>query len=65
MQQLAGALGVAVLGTVFFNHFTHLGGTPRGNALIGMEHVTLIGIGLGVTAFCLAFLLPHAPREAH
>ncbi|MFE3254935.1 MFS transporter [Nocardia sp. NPDC059091] len=65
VQQLAGALGVAVLGTVFFNRFTHLGGTPRGNALIGMEHVTLVGLGLGVTAFCLAFLLPHAPRETH
>ncbi|MGW4244443.1 MFS transporter, partial [Nocardia sp. NPDC004722] len=65
VQQLAGALGVAVLGTVFFNAFTHLGGSPRGNALTGMEHVTLVGIGLGITAFGLAFLLPRAVRETH
>ncbi|MFE3193404.1 MFS transporter [Nocardia sp. NPDC059240] len=65
VQQLAGALGVAVLGTVFFDRFTHSGGSLRGNALAGMEQVTLVGIGLGVLAFGLAFLLPQAVRENH
>ncbi|NUS43035.1 MAG: MFS transporter [Mycobacteriaceae bacterium] len=61
IQQLAAALGVAVLGTVFFNRFA-AAGAPADNALAATETVTLIAIVLAVIAFGLGFLLPKRAR---
>ncbi|MGW4241207.1 MFS transporter [Nocardia sp. NPDC004722] len=61
IQQLAAALGVAVLGSVFFDRFSRPG-PLRSNALAGDETVALIAIGLLIAAFALAFLLPRKAR---
>ncbi|MGI8330290.1 MFS transporter [Actinomadura scrupuli] len=66
IQQLAAALGVAVLGTVFFNRFTvpaHSATGVRTNALAAAEQVTLIAIALTAVAFLIGFLLPKKARE--
>ncbi|MBO2450411.1 MFS transporter [Actinomadura barringtoniae] len=65
IQQLAAALGVAVLGTVFFDHFTAAGGDAPHNALGGAEQVTLIAAGLAVAAVAIGFFLPKKAREMH
>jgi EmrB/QacA subfamily drug resistance transporter len=62
IQQLSAALGVAVLGTVFFNRFTEPG-TPADNALAGAEQVALLAMALAVAAFLIGFLLPKKARE--
>jgi hypothetical protein len=62
IQQLSAALGVAVLGTVFFNRFTEPG-TPADNALAGAEQVALLAMVLAVAAFLIGFLLPKKARE--
>jgi EmrB/QacA subfamily drug resistance transporter len=64
IQQLAAALGIAVLGTVFFNRFT-APGDPAANALAATEQVTLIAIGLAVLAFVIGFFLPKKARQGH
>jgi EmrB/QacA subfamily drug resistance transporter len=51
LQQLGSALGVAVLGTVFFGHLD-----------VGVERVTLITFGLTAVTFALGFLLPRKAR---
>ncbi|GAA1888000.1 MFS transporter [Asanoa iriomotensis] len=51
LQQLGAALGVAVLGTVFFSHLD-----------VGVERVTLITLGLTAVTFALGFLLPRKAR---
>jgi predicted MFS family arabinose efflux permease len=51
LQQLGAALGVAVLGTVFFSHLD-----------VGVERVTLITFGLTAVTFALGFLLPRKAR---
>ena len=65
VQQFGAALGVAVLGTVFFNAF----GTHAASAAAPAVHAaTLIGwIALGLTAlsFILVFLLPHSGQQGH
>jgi MFS family permease len=65
IQQLAAALGVAVLGTVFFNRFTEAGGDAPHNALAGAEQVTLIAAGLAVAAVAIGFFLPKKARQTH
>ncbi len=64
IQQLSAALGVAVLGTVFFNRFTEPG-APADNALAGAEQVALIAMVLAAAAFLIGFLLPKKARELH
>ncbi|WP_433330534.1 MFS transporter [Spirillospora sp. CA-294931] len=65
IQQLAAALGVAVLGTVFFDRFTAPGGDPASNALAAAEQVTLLALALAAIAVALGFLLPKKAREMH
>jgi EmrB/QacA subfamily drug resistance transporter len=69
IQQLAAALGVACLGTVFFNRFTAethnavaVAVAVKTNALAAAEQVTLIAIGLAGVAFLVGFLLPKKAR---
>ncbi|GAB3658281.1 hypothetical protein GCM10027589_18780 [Actinocorallia lasiicapitis] len=64
IQQLAAALGVASLGTVFFNRFL-VAGDPAGNGLHAAQQVTLAAIALAAVAFGLAFLLPKKARATH
>jgi len=61
LQQLGASLGVAVLGTVFFNG---LGLRPtRTTAVHATELTLLVIIGLTATAFALAWLLPKKARD--
>ena len=60
VQQLAGALGVAVLGTVFFSGFT--AGHLPADALATSAWVALIPLAI---TFALAFRLPMRAREAY
>ncbi|GAA3220072.1 MFS transporter [Actinocorallia longicatena] len=64
VQQLAAALGVAALGTVFFNRFL-VPGSPSVNGLHAAEQVTLWAIGLAAAAFAIGFLLPKKARASH
>jgi MFS family permease len=57
LQQLASAVGVAVLGTVFF------AALPAPGYVDGLERVLLLVVGLAVAAMALALLLPRHPRE--
>jgi EmrB/QacA subfamily drug resistance transporter len=57
VQQLGGAIGVAVLGTVFFGATEALGSDGA------LERVLWIVAGAQAVAFALAFLLPMHPRE--
>jgi len=60
LQQLGSALGVAVLGTVFFGALgAHLPPT------VGVERVTLIAMVLTVVSFGVGFLLPKKARQGH
>ncbi|MBO3750557.1 MFS transporter [Streptosporangiaceae bacterium NEAU-GS5] len=61
IQQLSSALGVAVLGTVFFNRFA-IAGRPDVNALAATQQVTLIALVLVAVAFGIGFLLPKRGR---
>jgi len=51
LQQLGSALGVAILGTVFFSRLD-----------VGVERVTLIAFGLTAATFAVGFLLPKKAR---
>ncbi len=57
VQQLAAAIGVAVLGTVFF------AALPSPGYVGALEQVLVIVAGLAVVAIPLALLLPRHPRE--
>ena len=57
VQQLASAVGVAVLGTVFF------AALPSPGYVDGLEQVLILVVGLTVAAMLLALLLPRHPRE--
>jgi EmrB/QacA subfamily drug resistance transporter len=57
LQQLASAIGVALLGTVFF------AALPAPGYADGLERVLLLVVGLTVAAMLLALLLPRHPRE--
>ncbi|WP_265447062.1 MFS transporter [Flexivirga meconopsidis] len=63
VQQIGAALGVAVLGTVFFGHVD--GGTGSRTEIFGSatQVTTWVGIGAVVIAFALTFLLPKHTRE--
>jgi MFS family permease len=61
-QQLGGAAGIAVLGTVFFDLF------DKGRATSAIDAVLVASAGLVLVAAALAFLLPRrsaAAVEAH
>lgn len=58
MQQLAGAVGVAVIGTVFFSVLGRAGFVPA------IERCLLIELGVAPVLALLAWLLPRYPREA-
>ncbi|GIH16513.1 MFS transporter [Rugosimonospora africana] len=64
VQQLGGALGIAILGTVFFN-ILKVGRTGPVPATVehGMQVTLWIEIGLLAVTFAAAFLLPKRPRE--
>jgi hypothetical protein len=53
-QQLGGALGVAIVGTVFFDRLEH------GSFTASFKHATPVVIGLFLAAAALALLLPKA-----
>lgn len=57
LQQLASAVGIAVLGTVFF------GALPSPGYVAGLERVTVVVAGVAVAAMALVLLLPRHPRE--
>jgi hypothetical protein len=57
-QQLGGTVGVAVLGTVFFDLF------DAGRSTGAMVAVLLLSAGLVLAAGALAFLLPRRARAA-
>ena len=58
LQQLAGAIGVAVIGTVFFSVLGREGFVPA------IEHCLLIELGIAPALALLAWLLPRHPRAA-
>lgn len=63
VQQIGGALGVAVLGTVFFGHADGQAG-PRVDLFGHATQVTTwAAIGAVVLAFALTFLLPKRARD--
>jgi EmrB/QacA subfamily drug resistance transporter len=58
VQQFAGAIGIAVIGTVFFNQLN------TGDSFsAAMTRTSLISLGLLAVAFGLAFLLPRQARS--
>jgi EmrB/QacA subfamily drug resistance transporter len=64
VQQLSGCLGIAVLGTVFFNSFGVHASAAAGPAVHAAKLIALIALGLTVAASGLVFLLPrHARNE--
>lgn len=67
VQQIGGALGVAVLGTIFFSQATHRfteAGATQVSAFGGAAQITLLVSCLLVAlAFALTFLLPKQARE--
>jgi EmrB/QacA subfamily drug resistance transporter len=64
IQQLGGALGIAVLGTIFFNHlsFGPLGPDPASFA-DAMQLVLWVEVGLIAVTFLAAFLLPREVKS--
>ncbi len=68
IQQLGGALGIAILGTLFFNHL-HFGpfGPEQSSFADAMQLVLRLEIGLLVLTFLATFLLPlkPLPEEGH
>jgi EmrB/QacA subfamily drug resistance transporter len=65
VQQFGSALGVAVLGTVFFNAFgAHALAAPL-PAVHAARLVALLSLGLTALAFLLVFLLPRFGQQGH
>ena len=63
IQQLGGALGVAVLGTIFFSLMgVGAAAAHRTASLHAAQVTTLTTIAVTVLAFALGFLLPRKPR---
>ena len=56
-QQLGGAIGIAVIGTLFFSVAGHHGITTALEKMLYVEAGTLL------VAMCLVFLLPMRARE--
>ena len=70
LQQLGAALGVAVLGTLFFGTLALEDGGPAaaraaGRHLLAAEHTLVAVLGLLAIAFALGWLLPRRAREMH
>jgi MFS family permease len=57
LQQLAGAIGVAVLGTVFFAALAH------GGFVTALQRCLLIELAIAPVLALLTFLLPRHPRD--
>lgn len=57
LQQLAAAIGIAVLGTMFF------AALPAPGYVDGLERVLVLVAGVAVAAMALVLLLPQHPRE--
>ena len=65
VEQFGSALGVAVLGTVFFNAFgAHALAAPA-PAVHAARLVALLALGLTVISFLLVFLLPRFGQQGH
>ncbi|WP_242906419.1 MFS transporter [Actinomadura terrae] len=64
IQQLGASLGIAVLGTVFFDVMDSGTGGHEQAALEGAELVAGLTLGLTAVAFLVAFLLPRKARAA-
>jgi MFS family permease len=62
-QQGASALGVAVLGTVFFSRFGF--GDGAAESMDAAQWVTGLTVGLTVVAFLVAFGLPKQAKAEH
>lgn len=62
-QQGAAALGVAILGTVFFSRFAIGGGSAE--AMGAAQWVTGLTVGLTLVAFLVAFGLPKQGKAEH
>jgi len=70
LQQLGASLGVAVLGTLFFERIALEDGGPQvaaaaGRHLAAAEDTLLMVIGLLALAWCIGWLLPRRARELH
>jgi EmrB/QacA subfamily drug resistance transporter len=66
VQQFGAALGVAVLGTVFFNAFgAHAPAAAPASAVHAALLVGGISLGLTALAFLLVFLLPRHGQQGH
>jgi MFS family permease len=63
LQQLGAAMGVAVIGTVFFGALGSYAGHER-DFLHAAELTTLIAVGLLAVAFAIGFLMPKQARES-
>ncbi|HWI70505.1 MAG TPA: MFS transporter [Baekduia sp.] len=57
LQQLASAVGIAVVGTVFF------GALPAPGYVDGLERVMVLVAGVAIAGMALVLLLPQHPRE--
>lgn len=70
LQQLGASLGVAALGTVFFDTLhLELGGpeaaTAAGRHLLAAEHTLLLVVAILVVAWLVGWMLPRKAREMH
>ncbi|HTJ70084.1 MAG TPA: MFS transporter [Actinospica sp.] len=65
VQQFGAALGVAVLGTVFFNAFGAHSFAAAAPAVHAAKLIAEIALGLTGIAFLLVFLLPRHGRPGH
>jgi EmrB/QacA subfamily drug resistance transporter len=65
VQQFGSALGVAVLGTVFFNAFGAHALAAPGPAVHAARLVGLLALGLTAVSFLLVFLLPKFGQPGH
>jgi MFS family permease len=65
VQQLGACLGIAVLGTVFFDVLGTHAGPAALAAVHAAEHVAVLALGLTAAAFALVFQLPRKARQGH
>ena len=63
-QQLGSALGVAVMGTIFFSVVDHRSATEGGHAFVSaLQTGAWVSVGLLAATFVLIFLMPKRARE--